>query len=125
MTFESTAQQHFLEAHPEKVGGREKLKEWENSTDFSHLPERKHMAKKEHEFGSTTIHHHKDGSNTHHHHHESGDPTKDKEYATLDHSGMMDALEQNLGGGATPAAGGGAGEAMAAGAAGAGGPAQV
>jgi hypothetical protein len=38
MPFESTAQQHFLEAHPEKIGGPEKLKEWEASTDFSKLP---------------------------------------------------------------------------------------
>jgi hypothetical protein len=43
MPFKSTAQQGFLEAHPEKIGGREKLKEWEASTDFSKLPE--HVAK--------------------------------------------------------------------------------
>lgn len=42
MPFESVAQQHFLEAHPEKVGGREKLKEWERSTDYSHLPAHVH-----------------------------------------------------------------------------------
>lgn len=41
MPFQSKAQQRFLEAHPEKVGGRAKLKEWEGATDFSHLPERK------------------------------------------------------------------------------------
>lgn len=39
MPFKSTAQQGFLEAHPEKIGGPEKLKEWEASTDFSKLPE--------------------------------------------------------------------------------------
>lgn len=39
MPFQSVAQQHFLEAHPEKVGGREKLKEWEGATDFSSLPQ--------------------------------------------------------------------------------------
>lgn len=42
MPFESEAQQHFLEAHPEKVGGKEKLKEWESSTDYSHLPKHAH-----------------------------------------------------------------------------------
>lgn len=41
MPFKSKAQQRFLEAHPEKVGGREKLKEWERATDFAHIPERK------------------------------------------------------------------------------------
>jgi hypothetical protein len=41
MPFLSKAQQRFLEAHPEKVGGREKLKEWEQATDFQHLPEKK------------------------------------------------------------------------------------
>jgi hypothetical protein len=38
MPFKSTAQQGFLEEHPEKIGGPEKLKEWEDSTDFSKLP---------------------------------------------------------------------------------------
>jgi hypothetical protein len=41
MPFESIAQQHFLEAHPEKVGGKEKLKEWESATNFSSLPKKK------------------------------------------------------------------------------------
>lgn len=41
MPFASKAQQRFLEAHPEKVGGRGKLKEWEQSTNFSSLPDRK------------------------------------------------------------------------------------
>lgn len=41
MPFASKAQQRFLEAHPEKVGGREKLKEWEGATNFSSLPEKK------------------------------------------------------------------------------------
>lgn len=41
MPFKSKAQQRFLEAHPEKVGGRGKLKEWETATDFSTLPEKK------------------------------------------------------------------------------------
>jgi hypothetical protein len=41
MPFESKAQQRFLYAHPEKVGGKEKLKEWSSSTDFSKLPEKK------------------------------------------------------------------------------------
>ena|ERR1022692_687537 len=43
MPFKSVAQQGFLEAHPEKVGGKEKLKEWEHATDFSKLP--KHVKK--------------------------------------------------------------------------------
>jgi hypothetical protein len=38
--FASQAQQHFLEAHPEKVGGRKKLKEWEHSTDYTSLPKK-------------------------------------------------------------------------------------
>jgi hypothetical protein len=38
MPFKSVAQQHFLEANPDKVGGREKLKEWEQATDFKSLP---------------------------------------------------------------------------------------
>ena len=36
--FKSKAQQGFLEAHPEKVGGRTKLKEWESATNFKTLP---------------------------------------------------------------------------------------
>jgi hypothetical protein len=123
LPFESTAQQGFLEAHPEKVGGRAKLKEWEKATDFSHLPERKNMAKKgkHHEYSHTTTRHHHDGSHTVTHHHESGDPKKDKEYATLDHAGMMEGMNENLG--PEAGAGGGAGgaeEAMEAGAAGGG-----
>lgn len=38
MPFASKAQQGFLEAHPEKVGGKDKLKEWEDSTDYASLP---------------------------------------------------------------------------------------
>lgn len=41
MPFESSAQQRFLYAHPEKVGGKEKLAEWSRATDFKNLPERK------------------------------------------------------------------------------------
>lgn len=41
MPFKSKAQQRFLEAHPEKVGGKEALKEWEGATNFKTLPERK------------------------------------------------------------------------------------
>ena len=41
MPFKSKAQQRFLEANPDKVGGREKLKEWEGATNFNTLPERK------------------------------------------------------------------------------------
>ena len=41
MPFESKAQQRYLYAHPEKVGGKEKLKEWSSATDFSNLPEKK------------------------------------------------------------------------------------
>ena len=41
MPFKSIAQQRFLEAHPEKVGGKEKLHEWESATNFSSLPKKK------------------------------------------------------------------------------------
>jgi hypothetical protein len=40
LPFTSKAQQRFLHAHPEKVGGATKLKEWDRATDFSHLPAR-------------------------------------------------------------------------------------
>lgn len=49
MPFASKDQQRFLHAHPEKVGGADKLKEWDAATNFSKLPERKglrHAAKK-------------------------------------------------------------------------------
>lgn len=39
MPFKSVAQQHFLEAHPDKVG-KAKLKEWEGATNFSSLPKK-------------------------------------------------------------------------------------
>ena len=42
--FASQLQQRFLHAHPEKVGGTKKLKEWDNSTDFSNLPKRSKQA---------------------------------------------------------------------------------
>jgi hypothetical protein len=73
------------------------------------------MAKK-HEYSHSTIHHHHDGSHTIHHHHESGDPKKDVEHAVMDHDGMMDSMQQHLGGGA----GEPAEEAMEAGAGGGG-----
>lgn len=41
MPFQSKAQQRFLEAHPDKVGGKGKLREWEQATDFKKLPEKK------------------------------------------------------------------------------------
>ena len=41
MPFQSKAQQRFLYAHPEKVGGKDKLKEWSGATNFSKIPERK------------------------------------------------------------------------------------
>lgn len=44
MPFESKAQQRFLHAHPEKVGGEKKLAEWDRATDFKSLPERKKKA---------------------------------------------------------------------------------
>jgi hypothetical protein len=44
--FASKAQQRFLHAHPEKVGGEGKLKEWDAATDFTHLPEHVGVAKK-------------------------------------------------------------------------------
>jgi hypothetical protein len=45
MPFASKAQQRFLHAHPEKVGGEAKLKEWDSVTDFSSLPEKKKKPK--------------------------------------------------------------------------------
>jgi hypothetical protein len=44
MPFVSGAQQRFLHAHPEKVGGEGKLAEWDRATDFKNLPERKRKA---------------------------------------------------------------------------------
>jgi hypothetical protein len=41
MPFVSKAQQKFLHANPDKIGGKEKLKEWDDATDFSTLPARK------------------------------------------------------------------------------------
>lgn len=55
-----------------------------------------------HHFSHTTVHHHKDGSHTIHHHHKE-DPQKDVEHAVNDHDGMMDSMQENLGGGAAPA----------------------
>jgi hypothetical protein len=66
-----------------------------------------------HKFHSTTIKHHKDGSHTVHHHHMN--PEHDVEHAVADHDGMMDSMQQNLGGG--PQGAGGGEEAMEAGAA--------
>ena len=39
MPFKSAAQQRYLEANPDKVGGADKLKEWEAGTDYASLPE--------------------------------------------------------------------------------------
>ena len=44
MPFASKAQQRFLHAHPEKVGGKAKLKEWDEATDFKTLPARRKFA---------------------------------------------------------------------------------
>ena len=41
MPFQSKAQQRFLYAHPEKVGGKDKLSEWSSATNFKTLPEKK------------------------------------------------------------------------------------
>ena len=41
MPFQSKAQQRFLYAHPEKVGGKAKLAEWSAATDFKSLPDKK------------------------------------------------------------------------------------
>jgi hypothetical protein len=41
MPFKSKAQQRFLYAHPEKVGGKEALAEWSSATNFKTLPEKK------------------------------------------------------------------------------------
>lgn len=42
MSFESQAQAGFLEHHPEKIGGKAALKEWEQATKGKKLPKRKH-----------------------------------------------------------------------------------
>jgi len=44
MPFQSKAQQRFLYAHPEKVGGKAKLAEWSAATNFKKLPEKKGLA---------------------------------------------------------------------------------
>jgi hypothetical protein len=44
MPFQSKAQQRFLYAHPEKAGGKAKLKEWSAATNFSKIPEKKGLA---------------------------------------------------------------------------------
>lgn len=41
MPFQSKAQQRWAYANPQKLGGKEKLKEWSNATDFAKLPEKK------------------------------------------------------------------------------------
>jgi hypothetical protein len=41
MPFVSAAQQRFAHANPQKFGGEKKLAEWDQSTDFKTLPERK------------------------------------------------------------------------------------
>lgn len=41
MPFQSKAQQKFLYANPEKVGGKDALAEWSADTNFSSLPEKK------------------------------------------------------------------------------------
>lgn len=38
MPFVSIAQAGYLKHHPEKIGGKAAVKEWEDSTDFSKLP---------------------------------------------------------------------------------------
>ena len=40
MPFKSKAQQGYLYAHPEKIGGKKALAEWSADTDFSSLPEK-------------------------------------------------------------------------------------
>lgn len=46
MPFESIAQAGYLSHHPEKIGGKAKLAEWKNSTDFSKIPKRVEKPKK-------------------------------------------------------------------------------
>ena len=40
MPFKSQAQAAFLIHHPEKIGGKAALKEWEKATEGKHLPKR-------------------------------------------------------------------------------------
>lgn len=54
MPFQSKAEQRFLYSHPDKIGGKEKLKEWSSATDFKTLPEKKglrHAARKHLRYG--------------------------------------------------------------------------
>jgi hypothetical protein len=43
--FQSKAQQRFLYANPDKVGGKAKLAEWSAATNFGSLPEKKKSSK--------------------------------------------------------------------------------
>lgn len=45
--FASRAQQRYLYAHPDKVGGADKLKEWSDSTNFSSLPQKAPQQKRQ------------------------------------------------------------------------------
>jgi hypothetical protein len=104
MPFASKAQQGFLEAHPEKIGGRAKLKEWEHATNFKSLPEKKGMEKKskapKHGIRHTHIEHHGDGSHTVHHTMHNG---PEQSSAHADDGAMMEHMDGALGS-AAPAA---------------------
>lgn len=41
MPFQSKSQQRWAYANPEKLGGKAKVKEWSDATDYSALPEKK------------------------------------------------------------------------------------
>ena len=46
MPFASKKQAAFAHANPDKFGGEAKLKEWDDATDFSAIPERKGSLRK-------------------------------------------------------------------------------
>jgi hypothetical protein len=119
MPFESKAQQGFLEAHPEKIGGRAKLKEWENATNFKSLPEKKGMDKKKikhakHGMTHTHIEHHADGSHSVRHEMHNGE-TQSSAHANdadmMEH--MQGQLDSQAPAAAPPAAAGAASGPMA------------
>jgi hypothetical protein len=95
MPFESKAQQRFAHANPEKFGGAKGLKEWDDATDFKHLPEKKFMSKHERP-KHTHIEHHKDGSHTKKH--MDADMKEMSSSAHGNDADMMASMQQALSG---------------------------
>jgi hypothetical protein len=124
MPFASKAQQRFLHAHPEKVGGEKALHEWDAATDFKHLPEHKHMSEAgygglahgkpsmaekkhpapKHGMKHSHVEHHANGSHTAKHTMHDGSEVS---AALKDDDALKQHMEEMLGAnaGAAPAAG--------------------